>query len=217
MSQPKLIKFRGKGITAFKKPLSKAQQALNLARKNRAFIRATEDIHIHEVTLTAQAFNATPVVNFPVPGGGKGFKQMIKSIRLRGTINQLKASIIQDAVRVDIVMDTMPNKLEITPLLLYGDATPNTALFKDAGVQGRYKIFRTFRHTFNLTTTSEAESVDVDMYVKINRMMESSVDSGFANNQLIRNALYVIFWTSSSANQPVWGDCELRTVFVNEG
>lgn len=178
---------------------SKAEQALAKARKNeRKLSTAVEVVQATAVTST-DAFNSTPRVDL-ITLSGDGLKTMIKSVQVKGTIKQDLASTAADDWRVDLVLDREPNGTEVTPLLFYGTATPTIGAFKNIIYKKRFKILRTESGIFNENTVV---GHIINWYVRLNLIAETKTVNSWTQSNMTKNALYLIYWTTAGANQPV--------------
>ncbi len=197
-----------------KKPLSKAEQALRLAKSNKRKINETREMGEGTSTLAAVALNATPTVRYINPGGMLGVKLPVKSFQVRGVVKQNLTSAIIDGYRMDLVLDRHPDGAAITPLLYLGTATPKLYEYKDFDRKERFKIIKTWSGYFN-SNDGVASHRRINDYFRLNYMFESSAASQESNSVAEKNALYLVFWTDASANQPTI-EFKSRIVFVRE-
>ncbi len=182
-----------------KKKTTKAQQALNLAKSNRKKIREGQDLKVNTSAPITATLNATPAVLFMSADSADGVKAKVKSIRVSGYVLQNLTSTITDDYRIDLVMDRYPDKAVITPLLYLGTATPKIAEFKNFLGKERYKIIKTWSGHFNESTTVSRK---ISGYFRQNVTQVSVTNNSMGQTDIIRNAYYLVYWTTASANQP---------------
>lgn len=183
-----------------KKKQSKVDEALSIAKRNKKQLATVVDIVSNDTALSA-TFNATPNVVYLQPNG-TGLKTRITSIRVKGIITRAVASTLADNWRMDIVLDREPDGVEATPLLVYGTATPSLGHYKNGLLKSRFKILRTMTDIFGENAAWKSGSV-IDWYIKLNLIAVSKVADSFAQANIQKNAIYVIFWTTATANQPI--------------
>lgn len=199
--QPLLIKFRGAGVSAFRKPKSKVDQALSIAKSNKKKLSTVVE-HSQAGTVTStDVFNATPVVDL-IPATGDGLKTRITSASVKGTIKRNVDSNLIDDWRVDLVLDRMPEGTEVTPLVLYGSATPPIGAFKNILYKERFKILRSEMGTFDESGNGKAGHI-INWYVRLNLIAKSNTANSFTQAAIQNNAIYLIYWTTATANQPI--------------
>ncbi len=217
MSQPLLLGFRGSAgrYRGRRKPRgSKADQALRQVKRLRSKVNAGIDYAIVEGSLVSQAMTgtATPDITFLGPVVGEDMKAKVKSVSVRGTINQNVASAVTDNWRVDLVLDKVPDGANVTPLELYGDATPRISAFKNFLYRSRFKILRSVFGDFN---EQGPLSAVINWYVKLNNTQETTSSGSFGVANLLKNALFLVIWTEATANFPII-DLDWRVVSEQE-
>ncbi len=201
LKKPLLIQFRGRGLRAFPKPKSKVNQALSIAKSNKKKLSsAIEFVQATAVTST-DAFNATPIVDL-ITGAGDGLKTMLKSAQVKGTVKRNASSALIDDWRIDLVLDREPNGTEITPLELYGTATPTIGAFKNIIFKRRFKILRTEMGHFDEGGTGNGGH-EINWYIRLNLMAETKTTNSWSQANIQKNAIYLVYWTTASANQPI--------------
>ncbi len=184
-----------------RKPKSKVDQALSIAKQNKKKLSAVSEIISSGTGTAVTVFSSTPIIKF-IDTGGEGFKTLVKSVQVRGSIKQDPASTVVDDYRLDLVLDREPAGTVITPLLYLGSATPNIGEFKNHLYKRRYKILRS--HTGGFDEAAEGRSIDfIDWYVKLNLIAETKSEGSYSQSNIQKNALYLVYWTKSAANQPV--------------
>ncbi len=184
------------------KAKSKVNKALQIAKKNRCDLRILHEPDNSTIIKTSTVLDATPAIT-NVTGLGDGSKVRFNSFRIRGVIKQNLASAIIDDYRIDIVMDRHPGAVQITPALYLGAATPTIDAFKNFDSKERYKILRTIRG--HLSSSEGSNSFrEIDEYIRLNVLQETNTDGNFAVTKLTKNALYIVHWTTSTANQPTF-------------
>ncbi len=119
------------------KTIAKVDEALYLAKKNKRTLSRVAEMDGAFQSVASIAMNATPVVkniahSFATTMGNKW---KLFSLRVTGTIKQNLASALIDDYRFDVVLDRMPAGVAITPLLVYGAATPKWEAYKDLEVK----------------------------------------------------------------------------------
>ncbi len=201
MSRVRRIQFRGKGVRAFTKPRSKLDQAFSMAKRNKKLLASSVEVQAGTNVTSTDAFNATPIVDH-IPATGSGLKTRMTSIQVKGTIKRNVSSALIDDWRVDLVLDRHPEGTEVTPLLVYGDATPVIGAFKNIIFKRRFKILRTMFGSFDEGGEGSGASI-INWYVKLNLMAESSTANSFIQANIQKNAVYLIYWTTATANQPI--------------
>ncbi len=201
MSRRKRGRFQGKKwlTSLYGKPKSKVDKALSIANRNKKRLSSVVETVSGGPDLESDAFNATPVVAL-LDLAGDGLKTRITSAQVRGTIKQNLTSVVTDDYRVDLVLDREPNGTIFSPLLCYGSATPPIGAYKALNYKKRYKILRSQFGSFNETGTTHA---DINWYVKLNLLAETKTVNSWTQANLIKNAIYLVYWTTASANQPI--------------
>lgn len=172
---------------------AKVDQALRIAKSNKKKINDTGIIKQGTITLSGSLCNATPVIEF-IPAAGSGYKTALKSVAVKGTITGTHGN----NYRVDLVLDRDPQGVEVTPLLVYGSATPNIYVYKNVLYKSRFKILRS---KFGVHDTGRGLSEVVDWYVKLNLTCETTTIDSWTNAHIKKNALYLIYWTTATSNQ----------------
>ncbi len=185
-----------------RKPRGKADQALAIAKSNKKLIRSLHEPSDVKLLRGSTALNATPVIDHITESiVGDGSSVTLKSFRIRGVIKQNLTSAIVDDYRMDIVMDRRSAGVEITPLLYLGLVTPDVDVFKLFDSKERYKILRTIRG--HLSSSEGSNSFrEIDEYVKLNVVATTKLDGNWTQANILTNAIYVVFWTTATANQP---------------
>ncbi len=165
-------------------------------------MRDTEEIMFDEFNISAVQMNATPVVLHITPDAqGDGVKSRMLLFEIHGVVKQDLASAIVDDYRMDLVLDKTPNKLAQLPLNTYGSATPTTETLLNPGFFKRFRILKTWR---GYLSSSEGSNTfrKFDAKMKLRLVVETATDGDFAFNQIIRNNLSLIRWTTATAAQP---------------
>ncbi len=185
------------------KQKSKADQALSLAKSNKRNILEDRGINLDNYVLAhGTALNATPVVRYIGPSQMKDYKIRMYNIYLDMIIRYNVTATSIDDYRFDIVLDRAPNGVTLTPLLYLASATPTVTALKIVGGQGRYEILRSYSGCVFEETDS---FVHVKDKIPINKMFVSKVTGSTTNVNCIKNAIFVVMWTTSGANQPTIG------------
>ncbi len=195
---------RGRRVTRVlveKKPTI-GQEALNMAKRNKRNIKEISEVVLGIAVSKVGAFNATPNVTYvsDVPGNGTSCK--LRSIRVKGTIKRDVASLLIDDWRVDLVLDRLPGGSALTPLLYLGSATPTMGAFKNILMKKRYRILRTEFGHFDEGGNGKSAH-EIDWYVKLNLIAKSKAIDDFTQGNIIANAIYLVYWTTAVANQPI--------------
>ncbi len=193
---------RGKQLGGSKRRrATEGAQALKIAKKNRAQLRGDVSFGTPSAG-TIAAMAAAPTIVYIQPAAFAGFKVKMKSLFINFSVKKNLASALVDDWRVDVVLDRLPNKTAMTAVMIYTDgANPSTETTKKAGQQGRFRILRTWRGHFSSTDTDIA--FHDNARVRLNYMFTADVDAAPAIGTCIKNALYIVYWTSSVANHPV--------------
>ncbi len=166
-------------------------------------LRAILDSIAVDFTQSSVALDATPTVTHITPGtGADGVKSKLLSFEIQGVIKQNLASAIIDDYRIDLVLDRQPNKVAITPLVFYGSATPTTERLLIVQQQKRFRIIKSWRGYLSSSEGSNSFRKFGGTF-KLNLMCISTVDANFADTNLLKNNISLIFWTTASANQPL--------------
>ncbi len=174
------------------------QAQLNTVKKK---IASATEINVGAQAQLNVTMSATPQYVYIVPIG-TGMKTKLKSVRVRGHIKQDPTSTLVDAYRIDLVLDRSPAKTEITALLYLGSAGPYYGHFQNKKQLSRYKILRTKMGVFDKGV--EGRSIDtLDWYVPLNLIAESDTDGGYAQGNIVKNAIYIVYWSDSAANFPI--------------
>ncbi len=185
------------------KKTSVGQQALNLAKRNKRKLAAAVEVVNGDNTTATDVFNATPIVDYIGQLNGiADFKARIRSVRVKGTIKRDVASALIDDWRVDLVLDRLPDGAEVTPLELYGDATPAIGAFKNPNFKSRFRILRSEFGAFDESGNGNASHM-IDWYVKLNIMSETIATGSWAIASVLKNAIFLVYWTTATANQPI--------------
>lgn len=181
-----------------KKKQSKLDEALANSRQNKKKLSAS--IQINEATqAVTTTFNATPIVTYAEPAG-TGFRTKLTSVQVKGSIMKDLTPLIQVPYRIDLVLDREP-KNDITPLILYGSATPTIGAFKQNAYKRRFKILRTHSGVFGLSGEGVTGHI-IDWYVKLNLMTETKDENSFTAVNVIKNSIYLIYWCIGAQDQP---------------
>ncbi len=189
-----------KGTRGFRlKPKSKVDQALSIAKSNKKKLSTVAEMQLTVTENAETAFNATPIVKYLLPAGSD-LKTMMTSVQLRGIIKRNVASDAIDDYRFDLVLDREPAGTAVTPLLVYGSASPELGDFKNINLLRRFKILRTMIGAFGESGNGVSHKV-IEWFVKLNLIAECK-SAGFSQANITKNALYLIYWTTSGANQP---------------
>lgn len=209
-----MSRFKPKAVR-IKKPLSKVEQALRMARSNKRKLGDYLEVFSAAATVASDvALSSTPTVLLLIANMGmSGNKTTLKSVQVRAVVKQNLTSALIDDYRVDLVIDRAPAGVAITPLLYLGDATPNITAYKDFDGKGRYKILKTWSGYLSSSEGSNSFR-KINSYVRLNLKSETNQFDQYAQGNLIKNALYLVRWTTASANQPTFkGD--IRVVFAD--
>ncbi len=183
---------------------SKAEQALRLAKRNKRKIGQTHEVVALNTAITSAALNATPTVLFlPLSPSGVGNSLKVYSVQVKGVFKINLASALIDDYRMDLVLDRMPDKAVVTTLLYLGTATPTNFEYKNFQEKGRFKILKTWRgHLLN--DVGGVNHAEVNYYRRLNYMAVSASANTFGSAQLIKNSLFLVRWTTATANQPTF-------------
>ncbi len=185
----------------FPKKKSKVDQALSIAKSNKSKLASAIEVVLGKATTAGDVFNSTPIVDYLSPlTGMNGFKAKIRSVRVKGTIKQNLASALADDWRVDLVLDRRPDGAEVTPLELYGSATPSIGDFKNHNFKSRFRILRS---AFGVFESQGPTSATIDWYVKLNIITETVATGSWAIASVLKNAIFLVYWTTAVANQPI--------------
>ncbi len=188
---------------------SKVDQALRLAKANKKFLRKQTDVDVTTVSVAKAAMNATPVITLIGIINREGHRVTLKSVQLQGLVLQNLTSALVDEYRVDLVLDRMPQGALATATDIYGAANPEIYDFKNFGNKSRFRILRTFRGLLFEAAIGPGQFLDA--YVKLNLVQETDTVNNFTIGALLKNAVYVVFWTTATANQPTF-EAEIRMV-----
>ncbi len=110
--------------------------------------------------------------------------------------------------------DPVPGTI-ITPLLVYEDATPSIHTFKNFNLKEKFKILGTFSGFLSAVGTKTQDMYHkIDFYRKLNLIRKSKLVGSETLVNMTKNAIHLIFWTNSVANQPT---IELMARLVWEG
>ncbi len=196
----KLLGFRGSAKRRRGRKGTVASQALRLAKKNKRTLGVLAEVQ-QGTTLNAEtAFNATPIVEFYV-AVGEGEKTLLKNITVRGLIKRNVASDLIDDYRVDLVLDRMPAGVKATVADIYGSANPELGDPPNNLQRLRYKILRTMMGAFGESGNGIAHRV-INWNVRLNLVAQSKTANNFGQDQIQKNAVYLVYWTTAAANQP---------------
>ncbi len=184
------------------KKRSKADQALRLAKSNKKKLKDVVEVQNSDSSTGVLTLTAVPQVTYissvtPV----EGFEIQLKSVNIKGFVKQDLASAIIDDYRIDLVLDRRPNKAILTPTLYLGATSPTIHAFKDFGEKARFKILNTGSGFLNGDVGENSHRL-INRYFKLNLKMESDTATGMAQSNIIKNALYIVAWSTASANKP---------------
>ncbi len=210
-----MSRFQKSKTVTIKKPVPKAEQALRMAKSNKKKLAAKLDLDFVNDNDATQALNATPTVLLIFASMEmSGFNLTLKSFQVRGVIKQNLASAIIDDYRVDLVLDRAPAGVAITPLLYLDSATPTITAFKSFGSKGRYRILKTWSGYLSSSEGSHSFR-KVNSYIRLNFKVETKAENAYTQANLIKNALYLVRWTTATANQPTVA-MDMRIVYDDE-
>ncbi len=191
----------GQVIQLRKKPKSKLDQALSIAKSNKKRLRSAMEVATSASVTSTDAFSSTPVVDY-IPASGEDLKTRMTSVMVKGTIKRNASSALIDDWRVDFVLDREPNGTEITPLLYLGTATPVIGELRNLTYKERFKILRSEFGSFD-EGGNGVGSHAINWYVRLNLMAETKTVNSWTQTNIIKNAVYLVYWTTASANQPI--------------
>ncbi len=181
---------------------SVAKQALSMAKRNRRNIKIISEVVQGAVTTATDVFDPTPIVDYLSNIAGNGTTAKFRSVRVKGTIKRNVASALIDDWRVDLILDRVPDGAEVTPLELYGDATPTIGAFKNALFKKRFRILRSEFGAFDESGNGNASHM-IDWYVKLNLVTETVANDSWAIGSVLKNAIFLVYWTTAAANHPI--------------
>ncbi len=151
--------------------------------------------------IVTTVLDPTPIVTYFIPRG-TGTRTRITSVQVKGLIKRNVASALIDDWRVDLVLDREPAKTILSPLLCYTDATPSIGAFKNFLYKDRFKILRTQSGMFGEGGTG-VSGVMINWYVKLNLICSTEVPDNYQQGAVLKNAIYLVYWTTSVANHPI--------------
>ncbi len=164
-------------------------------------LRGIVELFVVEDLTNTPTMATTTVVTFLDVSKAKGFKQLVKSIRCTGFVKQAQGSTAQDDYRIDLVLDRHPEEDLLTPIEIYGSATPTMfAMIFEKGLK-RFKILKSIRGIFNVSKGVGSHRV-FDHTIKLNLMQECEQANSFSQANILKNALYWIAWTTATSNVP---------------
>ncbi len=179
---------------------SETKQALAIAKSNKKVLKQIVDFRYSDTGATTGTLNATPVVLF-LAMGGTGYNVQMVSCHVKGWIRQNLASVITDDYRMDLVLDREPNKTALTPTLYLASATPTIHRMKVFKDRQRFKILKTWSGHFNENVNVSRK---IEGFFPLNLKVKSNTADTFGQAQVLNNALYLVYWTTASANQPTF-------------
>lgn len=183
------------------KPKSKVDQALSLAKSNKKKLGSIATIVSDIPFVLVTAFNATPIVTL-ISAAGDGERTRITSAVVKGTIKRDVASLLIDDWRVDLVLDREPQGTALTPLLYLATATPGIGEIRNLIFKERFKILRTESGVFGESGNGVSGHV-INWYVKLSLIARTKTANNWGQAEIQNNALYLVYWTTATANQPV--------------
>lgn len=187
------------GKRFFKRGRNKNQgaKALALAKANKKKLGSAMELQTSGVDTINTVSSTTPVVTL-LTAEGIGNKTMLSSVQVKGYVREGAGP---RTFRVDLVLDRTPAGVAVTPLDLYGSATPVIGAYKNLQQRSRYKILRTqMMNLYNVT--SGAEQYIIDWYVKLNLIAETKTNSTWTQANIQKNALYLVYWVDEATNAP---------------
>lgn len=177
-----------------------ASKALSLATKLKTQMKTVGEQVRGTVKTSTDPFNSTPVVDL-IEATGDGLRTRITSVQVQGTIKSNLTSALSDDYRIDLVLDRQPKGVKVTPLEVYGNATPAIGALKNLTYKERFKILKSKTGVFNKACMTVG--IPLNWYVKTNLISESATANSFTQANVQTNAIYLIYWTTAAANQPI--------------
>ena len=175
------------------KAIRTARKALKIANKNIDMVNASVEADNLDLPLTA-----APAVEYLQPAGTRE-RCTYDSLTGRIWIRRAQASTDIDSWRCDIVLDRQPNGVVLDVLKVYDDATPQITALLNFNERDRYKIVKSYTGSFAINGNSVSRSISFKL--KTGLICESITNS-FAQNEIQKNAYYLVYWTESTVNVP---------------
>lgn len=194
---------RGSKVLVVRKPFTKAEQALKIAKRNRRELNEFNELLSIDVAISESSLQPTPTILYlgGAQNGVEGFSYTLKSVSLKGVIKHVSA--ITDDYRIDLVIDRAPNKITLTPLEYLDNVAPTIWAFKSFGAKSRFRIIKTW--SGHLDEVGGANNfIDINYYKRLNIKVDSDEADSFAPGQVIRNALYLVRWSTATTNFPTF-------------
>lgn len=179
-----------------------AKKALKLARKNTRAINKVRELHFDDFDVSDTVMSSTPQVSYMEisPANLDGRDLTVLSIQVRGEVRQNLASALADNYRIDLVYDSMPTGANITPLEFYKNTTaPGINSFKDFELRKRFRIIRSWT---GLMEQQANVGRQFSFFKKVKLLMRNENEQSTSIASQSVGALYVIQWTTATANQP---------------
>ncbi len=198
-----MLKYGGYGRWRPKRRRKKkgvASQALVLAKSNKSRLAGVVELQ-HTGTVNSEtAFNVTPIVDY-YPAVGAGQKTQMKYLSIRGLIKRNVASDAIDDYRVDIILDRQPAGVKATVANIYGSANPELGDPLNVLHRTRYKLLRTMLGAFGESGNGVAARA-INWKIPLNLIGTTKANGDFSQGNVLKNAVYIVYWTTSAANQP---------------
>jgi len=100
--------------------------------------------------------------------------------------------------RFDLVLDRTPAKVAISIADLYDTSTPDITALMSFDNRERFKICRSYSGYFDNDISVEKI---IHFKYRSGLVMESD-GTVYAQNKILKNAYYLIYWTDVASNQP---------------
>jgi len=179
--------------TKKKSAMKTAKQALRIAKGNRTY---EVKKFFNQIEMTV---DADPTIVYLEPSVTSGEKQTIQYIEGRIYVKQNLTSALIDDYRIDVVLDRFPSGVVIDPLSLYESATPRITALLSYDMRDRYKIVKSYSGAFEEQTSTARYH-----RFKVRSGLICEADGSTPNQaSVMKNAYYLIFWTTASANTPI--------------
>ncbi len=193
-----------KQLFGFSGTRSVGARALKIAKSNRRKLKSVQEGTSVDTDTGLDVLNATALVQyFPYAGISGKHEQTIVSFEVHGIVRQNLASALIDDYRIDYILDRDPEGQDITAIELYLSATPLIDVYVDFDERKRFKVLRSFRGALSSNEGSNSFR-RINFKVNLNMKAWNENEGSASIGSQSRVAIYMIHWTTASANQPTY-------------
>ncbi len=177
------------------KRLNKIERSLRVIVEQK---RSESRITLQTITLNPAANQSDQIAVLNTDATGT--KIFLKTLKISGVVLHTAASTITEDWRFDVILDKRPTGASATPAIVYGDASPDITALVEFDEQHRFRILKSWRGLLNKTGGPVGRHFGGT--IKLNMMQETKVDDSFVIANLTKNHIFIIAWTTATANVP---------------